>query len=83
MKRSLSTCMQLKATPARLSIALMAIVAAQGAPASHGDLTANPLRADYVKLPLSFEPNRGQADKQVDFLAHGAGYGAFSVLISS
>jgi Beta-propeller repeat len=77
MKRSLSTCMQLKATPARLSIALMAIVAAQGAPASHGNLKANPLRADYVKLPLSFEPNRGQADKQVDFLAHGAGYGLF------
>jgi hypothetical protein len=27
-----------------------------------------------AKLPLAFEPNRGQADSRVSFLARGAGY---------
>ncbi len=31
----------------------------------------------YGKLPLSFEPNVGQADPHVHFLARGAGYGIF------
>jgi hypothetical protein len=33
--------------------------------------------AAYARLPLSFEPNHGQADKQVDFLARGRGYTLF------
>jgi hypothetical protein len=28
----------------------------------------------YQKLPMSFEPNRGQADPDVKFLARGSGY---------
>ena len=32
---------------------------------------------DYGKLPLSFEPNRGQTDARVQFLARGAGYAIF------
>ncbi len=31
-------------------------------------------QANYGKLPLSFEPNRGQAAKPVEFLARGDGY---------
>jgi hypothetical protein len=31
----------------------------------------------YGKLPLSFEPNRGQTDEQVQFMARGAGYTLF------
>ena len=31
-------------------------------------------RTDYAKLPLSFEPNRGQAPRDVQYLARGAGY---------
>ena len=31
----------------------------------------------YSKIPLIFEPNQGQTDPQVRFLAHGAGYGLF------
>src|SRR5215210_9014343 len=31
-------------------------------------------RDAYGRLPLSFEPNRGQADKAINFLARGAGY---------
>jgi uncharacterized repeat protein (TIGR01451 family) len=33
--------------------------------------------AAYRRLPLIFEPNRGQSDPQVKFLAHGSGYGLF------
>ena len=29
------------------------------------------------QVPLSFEPNRGQTDAQVKFVAHGVGYGLF------
>jgi sugar lactone lactonase YvrE len=32
---------------------------------------------DYGKLPLSFEANRGQADKRVKFLSRGNGYSLF------
>jgi hypothetical protein len=35
------------------------------------------LIAGYGKLPLSFEPNRGQAEAHVKFLARGRGYGLF------
>src|SRR6266540_3116483 len=31
----------------------------------------------YGRLPLSFEPNRGQTDARVKFLARGHGYGLF------
>ncbi|MDD5502984.1 MAG: hypothetical protein PHH26_05945 [Candidatus Thermoplasmatota archaeon] len=31
----------------------------------------------YGKLPLSFEANQGQTDKQARFLARGPGYGLF------
>lgn len=35
------------------------------------------VRNAFTKLPLSFEANRGQTDKQVKFLARGTGYGIF------
>jgi uncharacterized repeat protein (TIGR01451 family) len=35
------------------------------------------VQVDFGKLPLSFEPNQGQTDPQVKFLARGAGYGVF------
>jgi len=31
-------------------------------------------QTNYGKLPLSFEPNRGQASKSIEFLARGDGY---------
>ena len=34
-------------------------------------------RAFLGQLPLSFEPNQGQTDSQVRFLARGTGYGLF------
>ncbi len=32
---------------------------------------------DYSHLPLMFEPNQGQTDTRVKFLAHGGGYGLY------
>lgn len=33
--------------------------------------------ASYAKLPLSFEPNQGQADPEVRFLSHAGGASLF------
>ncbi len=38
---------------------------------------ASPVRAIAQSVPLSFEPNQGQTDPRVEFLARGAGYGLF------
>lgn len=35
------------------------------------------VRMNFGQLPLSFEPNQGQTDQEVKFLARGAGYGVF------
>ncbi|HTC19734.1 MAG TPA: SBBP repeat-containing protein, partial [bacterium] len=35
------------------------------------------LAQNYGQLPLAFEPNQGQADSQVQFLARGRGYNLF------
>ncbi len=35
------------------------------------------LDSNYGKLPLAFEPNQGQTDPQVKFLARGGGYNLF------
>jgi hypothetical protein len=38
---------------------------------------ANRVPEQYGRLPLSFEPNRGQTDPRVAFLSRGAGYALF------
>jgi hypothetical protein len=49
-----------------------------GATSSMSSLRSKPdARALLAQLPLIFEPNQGQADPSVKFLAHGAGYGLF------
>jgi hypothetical protein len=40
-------------------------------------LSTGALGAAYGQVPLSFEPNLGQANSQVDFLSHGSGYTLF------
>src|SRR5260370_33382285 len=42
-------------------------------PDSSGRRARDP-RAAFVKLPIMFEPNRGQSNPDVKFLARGAGY---------
>jgi hypothetical protein len=54
-----------------------------GAQRTSSDITRQPVSAPlavndaYGKLPLSFEPNRGQADGQIMFLSRGSGYSLF------
>ena len=40
-------------------------------------LTVGAASADALATPLAFEPNLGQTDRGVDFLARGTGYGLF------
>jgi hypothetical protein len=40
-------------------------------------LTRGAIAERYGKLPLAFEPNVGQTDPQVKFLARGSGYTVF------
>lgn len=60
-----------------------AAVAGQGsaaAVASHSSAAAGAhgsIAATYAKLPLSFEPNRGQFDRRALYAAQGAGYTLF------
>jgi len=42
-----------------------------------GAATHPPISATTLQMPLYFEPNRGQADPEVRFLARGTGYGLF------
>ncbi len=41
---------------------------------SVSNVAAAPSAARFDKLPISFEPNRGQADPGAEFVARGAGY---------
>ena len=53
---------------------------AQGAPpepAKADQATRARVSESYGKLPLSFEANEGQQDKQVEFLSRGSGYNLF------
>src|SRR5205823_10920457 len=35
------------------------------------------IQASLAHLPISFEPNQGQADSAAKFVAHGRGYGLY------
>jgi hypothetical protein len=45
-------------------------------PAARTEVAGRPT-VSYAKLPLSFEANQGQTDRNVKFLARGRGYGLF------
>ncbi len=47
------------------------------APHAHQPIATTARQATPVSLPLFFEPNQGQTDPQVKFLARGSGYGIF------
>src|SRR5437660_3053938 len=49
------------------------------APHSADAALSNPaqIRAAFGHLPMSFEPNQGQSDSRVKFLARGNGYGLY------
>lgn len=61
------------------ALALLALFYNEGSsPPAGGDPASGvEARASYDKLPLRFEPNRGQTDPEVKFLSRGAGYGLY------
>lgn len=46
-------------------------------PSPNGTTPSHQVGAIYGKLPLGFEPNRGQTDRRVQFVSRGAGYTIF------
>src|SRR5260370_3097315 len=69
----------LRNTYRQTSLTIISIVAVMGVltvGAASSLRSTKPKVASYARS-LSFEPNRGQTDSRVDFLAHGAGYGLF------
>jgi hypothetical protein len=68
---------------AAVTIALLATawssvpLVAGSADTTSDEVTTVRVARDYGTLPVSFEPNRGQSDPQVRFLARGNGYGVF------
>jgi hypothetical protein len=59
-------------------VAMSPIVAAQDVADRNSKMIRHQeVRQAYGKLPLGFEPNDGQVDGQVRFLARGSGYGLF------
>jgi len=61
---------------ARISTISVTIFAVKGVMAASNASTTRPAFSNYARQ-LGFEPNRGQTDKRVDFLAHGTGYSLF------
>jgi hypothetical protein len=62
-----------------MAATVSAVLAAPAAPQpADGALANKPqIAANYARLPLSFETNRGQADKRVRFISRGSGYSLF------
>src|SRR5437773_4139497 len=61
--------------PSRSMLALFTFVLGLTLPAAAA--TNARVSESYGKLPLQFEANRGQTDKDVHFLSHGAGYSLY------
>jgi len=49
-------------------------------PLNSSGLSRDNIISSYLGLPLNFEANQGQADREIDYLARGNGY---SLLLSS
>jgi hypothetical protein len=58
---------------------LACATAAYAAPLAGASAASKQLSATFGKIPLSFQPNQGQADASVQFLSRGPGYSLFLV----
>ncbi|HYS53863.1 MAG TPA: SBBP repeat-containing protein [Thermoanaerobaculia bacterium] len=65
------------AAAALISSAAVNLLVARDVDTSRPHAAAAKLDAVFGKLPLSFEPNRGQFDARVRFVARGPGYSVF------
>jgi Beta-propeller repeat/Domain of unknown function DUF11 len=59
------------------SVAQFGPFGSEPAPRSSRPTASNSVLASYGHLPLMFEPNQGQTDSRVRFIARGSGYGLF------
>lgn len=58
-------------------IAALGSVSLQPICAAEASSTAGQVVAQHAALPIRFEPNVGQSDRRVEFLARGPGYTLF------
>lgn len=59
------------------AVALVACAASRPTEPAATETEKQQIRSEYGKLPLSFEANHGQTDRQVKFLSRGHGYSLF------
>ncbi len=60
-----------------LSVVALAFGITSSLPGGEGSAPEASASAAYAKLPIGFEPNRGQSDPRVRFLSRGSGYTLF------
>ena len=75
--RSVQMWMKLAASLGFVCISVLSVSAAAQEPAQPDEATRLRVNENYGKLPLSFESNDGQQDRQVKFLSRGSGYNLF------
>jgi len=83
VRRVSSFCISISGLAALLAVFFFALLVGaiqQPASASHTPTpsvaTRSRVMENYGRMPLSFEPNRGQTDAKVDFLSRGRGFEA-------
>jgi hypothetical protein len=76
---ALPPCKSLLQHPFRLLLSILAFgsLACSAATPASAPMTPAHQDRDFGKVPLSFEPNRGQVDSQVQFLSRGQGYALY------
>lgn len=70
----------LESPASSLALPASQAAASQDSKAPNPVLTAarqHSVEQNYLRQPLTFQPNVGQTDKRVQFLSHGAGYSLF------
>src|SRR5690242_5549588 len=63
--------------PGIVTGALFAASTGERAVSKPNEAAMSKVKSSLAKLPLSFEPNRGQTDPRVQFLSRGPGYTVF------
>ncbi len=79
--RSVRTSIRRTLLPSRIALAVIGAtilaLTTVAAPAQTASAKASHIQANFGKVPLSFEPNRGQTEASVQFLSRGQGYALY------